>query len=46
MSTTRVLAVDDNAMNIAITEVALLEEKFEVETTARSVRAILKAALF
>ena len=46
MSAPRVLIVDDNAMNIAITEVVLLADKFEVETAADSVEAMLKVASF
>jgi two-component system cell cycle response regulator DivK len=42
----RVLIVDDNAMNIAIAQVVLLAEKFEVETAADGVEAMQKVASF
>jgi two-component system cell cycle response regulator DivK len=41
-----VLIVDDNAMNIAIAEVVLLAENFEVETAADSLEATRKVASF
>ena len=40
------LIVDDNAMNIAIAQVVLLAEKFEVETATDGVQAMLKVASF
>ena len=46
MSAPRVLIVDDNAMNIAIAQVVLLEEGLEVETAADGLEALQKAASF
>ena len=46
MSAPRVLIVDDNAMNIAIAQVVLLAEKFEVETATDSLEAMQKVASF
>lgn len=46
MSATRVLIVDDNAMNIAIAQVVLLAENFEVETAADSLEAMQKVVSF
>lgn len=46
MSAVRVLIVDDNAMNIAIAQVVLLDEKFEVETAADGLDAMRKVASF
>lgn len=46
MSATRVLIVDDNAMNIAIAQAVLLEERFDVETAADGVEAMRKVASF
>ena len=46
MSAPRVLIVDDNAMNIAIAQVVLLAENFEVETAANGLEATRKVASF
>ena len=46
MTAPRVLIVDDNAMNIAIAQVVLLAEKFEVETATDGVEAMQKVASF
>ncbi len=46
MSAPRVLIVDDNAMNIAIAQVVLLAENFEIDTAADSVQAMQKVASF
>ena len=43
MSAPRVLIVDDNAMNIAIAQVALTAEDFDVETAADGLEALLGA---
>ena len=42
----RVLVVDDNEANIAIAQVVLLGEKFEVETAADGLEAMQKVASF
>ena len=46
MSAPRVLIVDDNAMNIAIAQVVLLAEHFDVETAADSLEAMRKVVSF
>lgn len=46
MSAPRMLIVDDNAMNVAIAEVVLLAEKFEVETAIDGLEAVQKVASF
>ena len=46
MSEARVLSVDDNPLNVAIAQVVLLAEKFEVETAADGVDAMQKVASF
>ncbi len=46
MSASRVLIVDDNAMNIAIAETLLLAERFEVEVAADGLEALQKVASF
>jgi two-component system, cell cycle response regulator DivK len=46
MTEPRVLIVDDNAMNIAIAQVVLLAENFEVETAADGSQAMQKVASF
>ncbi len=46
MSAPRVLIVDDNAMNIAIAQVVLLAENFEIDTAADGVQAMQKVASF
>ncbi len=46
MSAHRVLIVDDNAMNVAIAEVVLLAEHFEVETAADGLLALERALVF
>jgi two-component system cell cycle response regulator DivK len=46
VSAARVLIVEDNAMNIAIAEVVLLAEQFEVETAGEGVKALSKVASF
>jgi len=46
MSGPRVLIVDDNAMNIAIAEVVLLAEGFEVESAADGLEGLLKVTSF
>jgi two-component system cell cycle response regulator DivK len=46
VSEPRLLNVDENAMNIAIAEVAVLAEKFEVETAADGLEAMQKVASF
>lgn len=46
MSAPRVLIVDDNVMNIALAQVVLLAEQFEVETAAGGVEAMQKVASF
>ena len=46
MSAPRVLIVDDNAMNIAIAQVVLQAEQFEVETAVDSREAMKKVASF
>ena len=46
MSAQRVIIVDDNAMNVAIAQVVLLAEKFEVETAADGLEALRKVASF
>ena len=46
MSAPRVLIVDDNDMNIAIAQVVLLAEKFDVETASDGFEAIQKVASF
>ena len=40
------LIVDDNAMNVAIAQVVLLAEKFEVETAVDGLDALQKVAAF
>lgn len=46
MSAPRVLIVDDNEMNVAIAQVVLLAEQFEVETAPDGLEAIRKVASF
>jgi two-component system cell cycle response regulator DivK len=46
VSAPRVLIVDDNAMNIAIAQVVLLAENFEIDTAADGVQAMQKVASF
>lgn len=46
MSAHRVLIVDDNAMNVAIAEVVLLAEHFEVETAADGLQALERVLVF
>jgi two-component system cell cycle response regulator DivK len=46
MSAPRVLIVDDDSMNIAIAEVVLLAETFEVETASDGLEAMQKVASF
>jgi CheY-like chemotaxis protein len=46
VSVPRVLIVDDNAMNIAIAQVVLLAEQFEVETAADGPQALQKVVSF
>lgn len=46
MRVPRVLIVDDNAMNVAIAQVVLLAEKFEVETAADGLQAMQMVASF
>lgn len=46
MNAPRVLIVDDNPMNIAIAQVVLQAEDFEVETAAEGLEALRKVASF
>jgi two-component system, cell cycle response regulator DivK len=46
VSAPRVLIVDDNVMNIALAQVVLLAEQFEVETAAGGLEAMQKVASF
>ncbi len=46
MTATRLLIVDDNAMNIAIAEVVLAADRFEVETASNAAEALQKVAWF
>jgi CheY-like chemotaxis protein len=46
VSAPRVLIVDDNHMNVAIAQVVLLAEKFEVETASDGLEAIRMVASF
>jgi CheY-like chemotaxis protein len=46
MTAPRVLIVDDNEMNIAIAQVLLTAERFEVETAAGGLEAMQKVASF
>jgi two-component system, cell cycle response regulator DivK len=46
MTTARVLIVDDNAMNIALTRIVLEVENFEVETAADGLQAMQKVTSF
>ncbi len=46
MSASRLLIVDDNTMNVAIAQVVLLADQFEVDTASNASEALQKVASF